>query len=351
MDQLCSNYIINHLPTLYGGKQDDFQRTSASLVSIVVDMIKTGAHFREILEFLRSERSTLAYKHETPLKEKFGIARSGPLAPQVGEQFLGNSGTPLDFPFESYNLSLLSQLRAHISLRTKISYVEEIFLGRQFVYEIRLLDKRDFKQIKLCPSYDVDCSYNEARKLKKLNPEGYARLALKIQLAAIRVWYPPEIEENKATLILVGTLSAEIDKMLVPLGQHITWLNDTPGEDPFERMLKYSKCTVVHQDIFSIDETLEEIELLFRDCITWTPASPLQTLKERIALLRFYLAYCMPHFRGDGAIGDWIELAIYHYHGFTRTRHRKDASPAHAPLSSILPTEYFKSLDTTIIIE
>ena len=59
----------------------------------------------------------------------------------------------------------------------------------------------------------------------------------------------------------------------------------------------------------------------------------------------------MPSARGDGAIGDWLELAIYRFHVFNKTHHHSDTLPCFDPLASLSLSHYCGRYDNTITVE
>ena len=75
----------------------------------------------------------------------------------------------------------------------------------------------------------------------------------------------------------------------------------------------------------------------------------LKELKNRVALIRFTYAHCMPSARGDGAIGDWLELALYRFHGFRKTEYNSERLPCFEPLVSL--SHYLKRYDEIIRVE
>ena len=75
-----------------------------------------------------------------------------------------------------------------------------------------------------------------------------------------------------------------------------------------------------------------------------------EDLKDRVALFRFTFSHCMPSHRGDGAIGDWLELMIYRVHGFVNTRYNSEKLACFETLTSLSLSRYRREYDTIITV-
>jgi len=143
-------------------------------------------------------------------------------------------------------------------------------------------------------------------------------------------------------------VSLQIDNKLYSLGSHLTWYYLDHQNDPVERMKERSVSTVLHQDPFLI----EDISKVFKKAILWDKNQETeQSLKDSVALVRYMYAYSMPNFRGYGAIGDWIEMIIYNFHGFTNTHYKPDILPPFEPLACLTLDDYLQRYDETIEVK
>lgn len=75
---------------------------------------------------------------------------------------------------------------------------------------------------------------------------------------------------------------------------------------------------VVQQDPFDIEKTLRSVRAAFDKAMKWTSERPEEDLKIAMGLIRYQFAHAMPFKRGSAAIAEWLETAIYRYHGFDR---------------------------------
>ena len=73
-------------------------------------------------------------------------------------------------------------------------------------------------------------------------------------------------------------------------------------------------------------------------------------LQQKIAVFRYVYGFCAPCLRGDGAIGDWLEIALYRFHGFENARHNPHCLPCFE-LFTLSVNEYLKRYPATIIID
>ena len=79
---------------------------------------------------------------------------------------------------------------------------------------------------------------------------------------------------------------------------------------------------VIHQDSQWIEGFLEKISEVYQQAIQWT--GYIDSLMQMMALFRYEFAHCMPFHRGSAAIAEWMETAIYRYHGFENFDYNPD---------------------------
>lgn len=106
--------------------------------------------------------------------------------------------------------------------------------------------------------------------------------------------------------------------------------------------------TIVHQEGHLIQEMLDgPVMRMFTSAISWNREEGVESLVKTMALFRFFFAHAMPFARGSAAIGEWLEKAIYLYHGFIDFEHEKsrlaDLEALTLPLSDYLK-EYPKTI-------
>lgn len=275
---------------------------------------------------------------------------------------------------------LLSRLSHNLSgFSEKTAAVQEKCLGRVCKFVVEIKNAAEIRELASLPyetevqaalgtdkSYkEIQDDFNLMRQLKTEHPAWYNQLNMRRILGAMNEAFPSprilslergECEGNPGNLkciYAIGTLRLQIgSKRLFALSRYVTWLYTTYNTDPVERMVKYSKVFIVHQDTFLIDETLQEISRVFSEAILWDKEKDsLQTLMDTVALMRFLFAHCMPSGRGDGAIGDWLELTIYRYHGFSKTRYAPDRLPCFEALSTLTLSSYLRNYRETITVE
>ena len=93
--------------------------------------------------------------------------------------------------------------------------------------------------------------------------------------------------------------------------------NMTFKDDPVDLMTTRTDPTVIsliHQDRFLISETLRDIANLFKQVIEWN-GEETQQLVDLVGLINYLFAHAMPFERGSAAVSEWLEMAIYKYHG------------------------------------
>jgi hypothetical protein len=200
-------------------------------------------------------------------------------------------------------------------------------------------------------------------RLKTEHKDLYERISIGSVLREINERFPsPAMEgmsglenvvrfEKKSVYALV-TLRYEIEpNKMVCLARHLTWMYQDWSQDPIDRMRDHSVDFVIHQDLFLIERTQKFCAQIFKEILSWDKAQPVEELKNRVALLRFVYGNSMPCSRGDGAIGDWLELALYRHHGFKEVEHKKDQLPCFELLSTIKLSDYLKNYSRTITIK
>ncbi len=387
-----SSYLHQLSPHKYGSQQEDYLARAEAAINEAVSTIRAGRSsetpltevFSTVKDRFWAIRHQIAVDHSTNNAELFGTYRASKEAPPTELGYV-TPLTALDFPYREYNEIFMKQLQEVMdpmkrTLRTfeqREIRTEETALGRKCAFSVSVLEGRELSDLKLIyyPSDDeihsvldteksaeeVKTDFDLMKELKAKGPKLYERFSMPANLGHLITTYPspktfPDGSyegnlDHLKNLFAMCTLRLEIDGKLYALSRYLTWLYQDYQTDPVERMAKRSIGIIVHQDPFLIEATLQEIAKVFEKAILWDRATDsLQELKNRVALLRFLYAHCMPCVRGDGAVGDWLELAIYRYHGFIHTHHNSSTLPCFEPLASLRLSHYLGRYDRTITV-
>ncbi len=382
-----SNLHYTLAPNFYGSQQEDYLHQSSRIIEDGVKMIVKGRDsgedltklFYVILRFFQNQRKELAIRHSTINAELFGAPR------QAKENFKGSlSLTGLYGQYISYNEVIIAKLASKLlklphdlrGFSQKTVVEEETCLGRKFKFSIEVKDHQDVSAIqKSIPTHHQICSalggdfsldeinnnYDLQKKLKEKLPDAYRNINFIRTITAMNAPFPsPKIidfdqricdgdSNHLKNIFLIGTLRAEIGGQLVALSRYVSWLYTNYREDPVQRMERCSKVFVWHQDPFLNERTLAEIATLFKKAVQWDKKTEsLSVLKNQVALIRWLFAHCMPSARGDGAIGDWLELSLYYTHGLRGTKYSQEKMPNIEPIVSFQLSDYLNKYDQII---
>ena len=128
---------------------------------------------------------------------------------------------------------------------------------------------------------------------------------------------------NRKSHYILTTMRSQIGKKMFATAQWLTWLSQIEGQDPRSQMLDQDLCavvTVLSQNLFLHDETLEECAKLFEKILHWDPkTSSVDDLKDQMALFRYLFAHVSPFLRGSAACGQWFEQSMYDFFGLSCT--------------------------------
>ena len=285
-----SSCLVRLFPSMYGGQQEDYIIQSERVIADAIKDVSDGSQFSEIHGLFCAKRAWIAHCHKSEDAHEFGVSR----VPSRRQKRIDQSCTPLDGHYEEYqrySINQISEIVQRMCERDETLFrLEEVFLGKKSVYQVEIV-KPDLKD------------------------DGVRQLAFE---------YPKVLKKE----IVIGTVF--LDGRI--LTKHYTWLN-RDLEPPIVSMRAQSKVILLHHDPRMIRETLDDISKIFAHAIAWDQLrESVDDLKDRVALLRYLYANCMPCLRGDGAIGDWLELLIYRYHGFVNTRFSSERLPNFEPM-------------------
>jgi Avirulence protein len=372
-----SSYIVDRVPTNYGGQQQHYLEQTNKIVVETAEKFRKAvqekedlqAIFHQTLTKLGEMRNTIAKEHKTNDGDVFGVRRDS-------DNFRSICGiTPLSFPYEEYNKKLLPVLQKHLGVmkhtckefqQKELSIQGKPCLGRASSMALSILPFEDMKKwaflltgeevTRLCmlcsitpPEdssqmqvlFDSMIINREAMStLKQKSIEDYKRLKVCLAIADIKERYVG----RKSDWVVV-TIRSEVDGKMYALSQYLTWMNRDFFEDPVEHMTDRSIVTILHQDPFLIDLMLNDIAKIFKEAIGWNKEN-VTLLKNQIALLQYELAHAMPFIRGSAAISEWLEMAIYRFHGFTLT-YNPDKMVNLEALTSLLD-EFVQNYDSMI---
>lgn len=389
MDSIVAAEKANSSLEIYGGiagneyftcqSEKAIDRAIASIESGVGKQTSGVEIFFNVFTMLRKTRNAIAVHTKTENAEHFGRLRNPEITPKDHlylpvPTLLVNSASKKSIRQLAKRMRPMKHTLTTFD-QTEIKYKEKC-LGRTVTFTAKVYTSEMLKKI-ITPNLIVNAQaaletkksqlqiYKDRTlfsKLKAEHPDLYNACILHNILGIMGNAYPSPVineageclgnKDNLKCLFPICTIRVEINGKLYAIGKHLTWMYQTYKTDPIDRMVECSKATVIHQDVFLINDTLQAIAKIFSEAILWDKQTQaLEELKDKVALFRYIYAYCMPCFRGDGAIGDWFELSIYRFHGFTGTRYRLKASACYEPLTSTSLSLYRKRYDKTIIIE
>lgn len=344
-----SMFFIQQSPGRFGGKQEDYLEQVRKVVSETANQIEESvkakknleAVFSEILNNLAKTRSAIAIKHQTKNHELFGA-------------FRGQDGvdtdlmmTPLDNVYSRYNDHLLKTIQTHLKKmrhnkekfeQTALKVQEKVF-GRQTSWDISILPGEKLSEwyptysedtfIALCsrcgiPPMNAGTSVDDYFKtmLEKKNLKLIRERSIEDYKKLKFMWLISDIASAflvpRTDWVLI-TVRCEIQGKLYALTQYLTWMCRNITDDPVEYMSTRpdkTYITLIHQDPFLIKDSLTEIAKVFKKAVEWKPEEGLEALTRLIAEITYLFSHAMPLKRGSAAVGEWLEMAIYQYHGF-----------------------------------
>lgn len=348
-----SAYVVSRQPNKYGGQQKEYEEqverkeipeTVAKIRQAVDESRDIEILFHDILSTLASDRQDLATSHETEEANLFGLRRDQ-------EDFAVSFGTmltPIGGAYHEYNQQWLPRIQEQLR---KINPHSGLFqkITQRFAFG-ECLDRKDsmelliFKDseltflefdysdyLRLCELSKVPvqvsrenysqvdlsrlCKDRHAmERLKKASLKDYTLLKLKTTARRLRQLFPKSFRSHWSLV----TMRLSVNGTIRPLSQYITWMCVDPMKDAIDRMTRESITMIIHQDPFLIKDMLQDVARVFKEAILWNPnTDDVKTLKDRVALITYELSHAMPFYRGSAAIAEWIEMAIYQYHGFT----------------------------------
>ncbi len=340
----------------YESRQQIFEIESEKIIQTAVnqmnqsDIASFPALFRDLLSTFAKERQRIAREAKTSHAHEFGIERVRDPA-HAYTLFTGPYSKTNELAIQQLGSQMANMKRSVKEFQETTKKVEECIQERKFSFQIEILGPKEFE------AYSKTISLEEAKvlkneifqeipnatnfqimqKMKEKQPVFYKNDKMNFYFRTIMEAFPkPTIDSvlrkvvsgNPANLksdwILV-TKRSEINGKMYATSQWLTWVYRNCRRDPVERMLDAEyrpSITVLHQDLFLINDAMKECEQIFSEIMKWDSKTATFTqLKNKVALLRYIFAEAMPYTRGSAAIAEWLEQAIYRAHGYTCTYH------------------------------
>jgi hypothetical protein len=345
----------------FGQVQEQYIRRARVTISKAKQMLREavekkgdlGRFFSELLIFLASERRSIAFDHGTPYAKEFGSRRDLEGSADVSYTYFAGG-------YAEYGRRIMQLLKNHLSKMEqqpdgfvqKKMHLEESCFGRRSSFDIEIFEREEIKNQGLCQKVDRSLLpedfpfdlleikvksreeelklFKAFRSLRQKLPQQYANLRMASLMLNLMKDFPSpfKAENNSGAMEWVGdlahlkstyilaTTSLEIEGKMEPIFQYLTWAYrdpEHPEENLLDRMCNLSTLMVIHQHESLIENTIRDMGSTFAKAIQWD-GKDLSILKKLVALLRYEMA-CMPFSRGTAAISEWIEAAIYEYHG------------------------------------
>ena len=401
------NYITNIEPQRFGGQQTNYVKQGETVIQKGVKLAKTAlrengdlkALFLTIFDLFAKTRHDLAVAHKTSNAHEFGRRRMdftgvhstlalqgqydafNPKITEKMQEMLKGSIPLKGEPSKKRFLKIENCLKRQCSFEIEVFFEQADLLKKNLVQSIypfaneeeREMAKKINNTVNIIQKVDIanfpptseerlvlEQYNNTILKTKTDFPNFYTYYVMSDCLKKMMKCFPSplvtRIEENdiilgnkyfRKNILLLATTKIFIKNKMVPLTQFWTWTYQTHVDDPVERM-KHSKILMIQQDRFLIDETMQEIAIIFEKALRWDKKSGLQNLKDEVSLIRYLFAHTMPTIRGSAAIGEWLEKCIYETHDIKCTHVEKTMGDMEAFVSCLWSTFHDKLYDTTI---
>ncbi|MBP9841139.1 MAG: hypothetical protein KBC64_01785 [Simkaniaceae bacterium] len=332
------SYITSMLPDAFGAPEDShtyYVRESQRIIQEATDTIQDAVSkgdsvvplFFRVLDTMAVERQAIAKQCGTEDSDKFGLRRDRPVW-DIAYTFLV---TPLYAdPYTEYGLKIITSLFA--------SEIDNVKITPTSQFQLSLFTKKMIENFKWTssPQKDIHCMYRAKPPTSDTEPYlNYSRWKSDpALLTQTKMWHSimerywpsilsdaPEAKNPLKTLqVVVSQLSfreSEDDEEWIPLTDVVI---AGPCDTNNEMNILPVSCSVmlIHQDSTLIKPTLDIISKVFEKIIHWD-REDIRKLQDGTALLRYLFAHCCPFDRGSAAIGEWLERALYAYHGFEVT--------------------------------
>ena len=153
--------------------------------------------------------------------------------------------------------------------------------------------------------------------MKTEDPETFKDFKLLIGLT--HVYTCGKYPGPKSTWIL-ATRYMKTQSATYELSQYITWMYSDLKHDPIEKMSAHSKVILLHTDPTATQKINHQLRPLFNSIMNWDQSQGQEKLHDLSAQIQYLFAHAMPYMRGTASIAEWLESAIYQFHGFDLER-------------------------------
>ncbi|MCH9610794.1 MAG: hypothetical protein S4CHLAM81_00890 [Chlamydiales bacterium] len=342
MSTPISRALVDRIGECYGS-QELFEEKTAATVASTVQILKKRTpdpqFCFQLLESLWMKRAEVAGLQGTRDSKEFGLPRYG----QSDLCMLGSKTKVEEKFYGYYEKVLVDSMRYFLDQMTgstlitkrakstivverydRKRYLEEVHCGPEQTKELEEKIGGDKSIQEITTNPETLAQFHESA------PQLFTRAKLSAVLAEMDPEYRLIIERDLVCI-----------QHFVEGEEQLCWVGliDQRGE--------LSQLRVVHQDPPKISKTVEHIAELFSEVLQFH--GPIEELRQMVAKLRWLYASCMPCHRGDGAVGDWLELIIYSYHGY-QAAFNQSFMPNVEPLVLALDDycERYRDLITTV---
>ncbi len=339
-----STYIKDRIPERYTASEESYKARTARVVQETAQKISDAVKgqeslldlFHDLLSGLSNERRELAVENKQEDLASFGASRTS------SADFKGPvCFTVLTKPYDEYGGRLLEDIQRLVFPmkydlnqfhQTERKLQDKGAFGRNFSLEVEIFPGEKMNEwgtyswenyptrlYELCEVAKSDLSFDELvyiestmARLKKNSPDDYKKIKLFSVLS--------HVSNNFIKLAsdwIVVTPRLEIGGKMVALSQYVTYAYRNFSDDPVKHMKDRSAIvTIIHHDVFLMDQTLVDIAKVFKQTIEWDKKD-VKDLRNAMALLEYEFAHAAPFRRGTPTISEWLVMGIYAYHGFT----------------------------------
>lgn len=340
-----SSYVVSRAPQMYGGVQEAWLREVERVVQHTTEELRSAVDggrnlvelFNETLKTLSNWRAKCAFLTNTPLAEMFGIRRD--------QYESGIVHTPLTGPYQEYRQRLMDRIVHDISSTclqnfpaistfSKISEATTFDSKTSFwKYHIYTWQNRDEWYLppeyetyqKMCSLCELPCireefdelpftqfitNIDKLKRLKERAPEYYNRL----RISKIFCEMQPYCDCFGLALIHVERISQRSGTDIAQ-NEYMTTVPEIKVVNVIEEMKSSSPIVMMHQDVFRIESSLNEVAQLFKKCMEQN-AQDKQALMAAVAEFNYSFSDTMPLVRGSAAVCEVFEQTIYRYHGY-----------------------------------
>lgn len=288
----CDTYMSNKAPGRYGGQQADYMRWVECTIQEGVNILRNHPEldkpqlFFLLLQHIAKARHRIACEHQTQYSDLFGKFRYPDL--QLTTPLGGRSYSEFNSIIRQYLQNFLNNAPQGDLAKGWKRRIEETYFNRRCVCELQLTDE------------DVVSEIDEYLDVMK-------------DLYNIDVKSSSPANSQKTLLYLVARVQIEINHKWYDLSKYVTHTYTNATFSP-KKGLDNARILLIHQDASLINDTLQEISILFAKAMEWTQEKPLDDLTHLVGLIQFLFAHSTPYARGSASIGERLGEILYGFH-------------------------------------